>query len=62
MGVTPESRGGPEVVFGVTFPAAGKYRVFGQFKRGGEMIVVPINVEVKEPILPAWLIKSLLNE
>ena len=64
----PGERGGPMVTFGVIFPKAGRYRIWGQFKRpanGGEherMVIAEYTVEVKEPLVPAGVLRWLLNE
>ena len=67
----PEERGGPAVSFHAMFPAAGRYRVWGQFKRanaggggagGDKLVVAEFTVDVKNPPVPAGLIRFLLNE
>ncbi len=42
----PEARGGPTVQFAYTFPQPGTYRMWGQFRRAGTIITVPITVEI----------------
>jgi hypothetical protein len=37
---------GPEIRFVYTFPQAGRYQVWAQFQRGGQIITVPLVVEV----------------
>jgi FtsH-binding integral membrane protein len=59
-------RGGPVVAFHAVFPKAGRYRVWGQFKRagaGGErMVIAAFDVEVRKPWVPAGVLRFLLNE
>jgi len=55
-----EARGGPEVAFHTMFPKPGRYKVWGQFKRGDEIIVADFVVNVEKPILPRWLVNALL--
>jgi Heavy metal binding domain len=40
-------RGGPEVEFGAMFPAAGLYRIWTQFQRGGRVATVSFTVRVR---------------
>lgn len=56
------SRGGPVVSFHTTFSKPGRYKVWGQFKHGGEIIVADFVVNVEKPILPAWLVSALLSD
>lgn len=37
---------GPQAVFGVSFPASGLYKMWGQFQRHGETFVVPFVIQV----------------
>jgi hypothetical protein len=37
---------GPEAVFVTTFPSAGSYKLWGQFKHGGELYTIPFVVEI----------------
>lgn len=39
---------GPIATFAVTFPKAGLYKVWGQFQRNGEPIIIPFVIEVPE--------------
>ena len=55
-----DARGGPEVAFHTIFPEPGRYKVFGQFKRGGKIIVADFSVNVEKPLLPAWFVNALL--
>ncbi|HEY4328763.1 MAG TPA: DUF2231 domain-containing protein [Phycisphaerae bacterium] len=59
---TAETRDGPDVVFGATFPKAGIYRIWGQFHRGDELVYGVFTVEVKDSPVPAGLLRFLLNE
>lgn len=42
-----EKSTGPEAEFETVFPEAGTYKVWGQFQRGGELLLVPFVVEVR---------------
>jgi len=57
---SPNARGGPEVDFHTMFPRPGRYKVWGQFKRGDKIIVADFVVNVEKPILPRWLVNILL--
>lgn len=59
---TPDSRGGPDIAFHTAFPRPGKYKIWGQFKRDGKVVVADFVVEVKSPILPAKMINFILND
>ncbi|MFC5451330.1 hypothetical protein [Paenibacillus aestuarii] len=43
---TDEKSTGPEAVFKTTFPKSGKYKIWGEFQRGGKVITVPFVVKV----------------
>jgi uncharacterized membrane protein len=58
----PDYRDGPEVSFHTIFPEAGRYKVWGQFKRGDEIIVADFVVNVEKPFLPLWVAKILLAD
>ncbi len=58
----PDSRGGPVVSFHTTFPEPGRYKVWGQFKRGDEIIVADFVVNVERSLLPAWFVKTFLAD
>jgi hypothetical protein len=57
---SPRERGGPQVSFHTTFPRAGRYKAWGQFKRGDEIIVADFVVDVAAPILPRALVDLLI--
>jgi len=60
---SPEDRGGPRVAFHAVFPKAGRYRLWGQFKRSdGRLVVAAFTVEAHAPLVPAGLLRFLLNE
>jgi hypothetical protein len=42
-----EMSSGSNVMFHTAFPAAGKYRVWGQFQYEGKVVVIPFDVEVQ---------------
>lgn len=42
-----EMSSGSNVMFHTAFPAAGKYRIWGQFQYKGEVVVIPFDVEVQ---------------
>jgi hypothetical protein len=59
--------GGPEIEFSALFPKPGRYRLWAQFKRpdtgaGPQMVIAPFDVEVKQPWIPASVLRFLLNE
>jgi len=56
----PNAHGGPEVAFHTMFPKPGRYKVWGQFKRGDNIIVADFVVDVERPILPRWVVNALL--
>jgi hypothetical protein len=58
----PDERGGPEVSFHTTFPKPGRYKIWGQFKRGDEIIVADFVVNVEKPLLPRWLVSFLISD
>jgi hypothetical protein len=37
---------GPQAVFGVSFPAGGLYKIWGQFQRHGQTLLVPFVIQV----------------
>jgi len=58
--LSSEAKGGPEVSFHTVFPTPGRYKVWGQFKRGDELIVADFVVNVEKPLMPRWLVNFLL--
>jgi hypothetical protein len=42
-----EMSSGSNVMFHTEFPAAGKYRIWGQFQYQGKVVVIPFDVEVQ---------------
>jgi uncharacterized membrane protein len=59
---TPDSRGGPVIAFHTAFPSAGRYKIWGQFKRGGKIVVADFVVDVKDSFLPPNLVNFILND
>jgi len=59
---TPDSRGGPDIAFHTAFPKPGRYKIWGQFKRDGKVVIADFVVEVKAPILPANVVNFILND
>lgn len=59
---SPDARGGPDVAFGTRFPRAGRYKVWGQFRRGDQILVADFVVDVNEAPLPRWLMSFLLDD
>jgi uncharacterized membrane protein len=59
---TPDSRGGPDIAFHTNFPHPGKYKIWGQFRRNGQVVIADFVVEVKSPILPASVVNFILND
>jgi uncharacterized membrane protein len=62
MTPTPDARGGPDVPFATVFPRPGRYKLWVQFKRQGTMGLVSYVVDVKSPILPAGLMRFLIDD
>jgi len=60
MALPADARGGPEVAFHTMFPRPGRYKVWGQFKRGDKIIVADFVVNVEKPFLPGWFVNALL--
>jgi uncharacterized membrane protein len=56
------SRGGPDIAFHTEFPTPGLYKVWGQFQRGGKVVVADFVVRVDSSLLPPRLINFILNE
>ena len=47
-------------MFHTVFPRPGRYKVWGQFKRGEEIIVADFVLDVRKPIVPKWLSDFLM--
>jgi hypothetical protein len=60
MALPADARGGPVVAFHTMFPKPGRYKVWGQFKRGDKIIVAGFVVDVGKPVLPQWFVNALL--
>jgi hypothetical protein len=58
----PDSRGGPVIAFHTAFPSAGRYKIWGQFKRDGKIVVADFVVDVKASFLPPNLVNFILND
>jgi uncharacterized membrane protein len=61
---TPRSdaRGGPDVAFHTRFERPGKYKVWGQFRRGEKILVADFVVDVGEPVLPTGLMRFFFDD
>ena len=59
---TVDSRGGPVVAFHTMFPEPGRYKIWGQFQRGGRILVADFVVDVRSPLLPPKVINFILND
>jgi uncharacterized membrane protein len=59
---SPDARGGPTIAFHTIFPHAGIYKIWGQFRRGDQILVADFVVEVKDPLLPPKMINFLLDD
>lgn len=53
---------GPDIAFHATFPHAGTYRIWAQFRRGEQLIVAPFTIKVENPPVPASLLRFLFDE
>jgi uncharacterized membrane protein len=58
----PGARGGPEVAFHTRFPRPGRYKVWGQFKRGEQVLVADFVLDVKPPPLPQPVMNFVFGE
>jgi uncharacterized membrane protein len=58
----PDSRGGPTIAFHALFPKPGRYKIWGQFKRGGKIIVADFVVDVADSFLPPNVVNFILND
>ena len=59
---TADSRGGPEIAFHTAFPHPGKYKVWGQFKRNGKVVIADFVVQVGSSFLPPRVVNFILND
>jgi uncharacterized membrane protein len=59
---TPAARGGPDIPFATFFPRPGRYKLWVQFKRHGTVGVVSYVVDVKPTLLPAGVVRFLLDD
>jgi uncharacterized membrane protein len=59
---SPDARGGPDVAFHTIFPKSGRYKVWGQFRRGDQILVSDFVIDVDEPLVPAGLMNFLLDD
>jgi hypothetical protein len=62
MSPQPTARSGPDIPFVTFFPQPGLYKLWVQFKRQGRMGVVSYVVDVKSPVLPASVMRLLVDE
>jgi uncharacterized membrane protein len=58
----PDARGGPEVAFHTRFPKPGRYKVWGQFKRGEQILVADFVLDVKPSPLPQSVMDFVFGE
>ncbi len=61
MAPSPGARGGPDIPFATFFPQSGRYKLWIEFQRHGQVSVVSYVIEVKSPMLPAAAIRFLLD-
>ncbi len=59
---TPDGRGGPDVAFHAEFPTPGLYKVWGQFQRGGKVVVADFVVDVRSSLLPPRVVNFILGD
>jgi hypothetical protein len=59
---TADTRGGPMLAFHAVFPKPGRYKVWGQFKHQGRVIIADFVVDVRKPLLPAKVVNFILND
>jgi hypothetical protein len=59
---TPDTHGGPAVMFHTIFPHPGLYKIWGQFQRNGKVLVSSFVVNVGHPWLPPRMINFILND
>ena len=58
----PTARSGPDVPFATFFPRPGLYKLWVQFKRQGSTGVVSYVIDVKSPVLPASVMRFLVDD
>jgi hypothetical protein len=58
----PTARGGPDIPFAAFFSRPGRYKLWLQFQRRGRVHVVSYVVDVESPVLPARLVRFLLDD
>ncbi|HEY6476001.1 MAG TPA: DUF2231 domain-containing protein [Polyangia bacterium] len=58
----PTARGGPDIPFATFFPRPGRYKLWIQFKRRERVNVVSYVVDVGSPVLPAGVLRFLLDD
>jgi len=58
----PDAKGGPAVAFHTRFPKPGRYKIWGQFKRGEKVIIADFVVDVAPSILPAPLMSFFFDQ
>jgi uncharacterized membrane protein len=56
------TRGGPDIAFHTEFPTPGLYKVWGQFQRGGRIVVADFVVRVDRSLLPPRVVNFILND
>jgi uncharacterized membrane protein len=56
------TRGGPEIPFATSFPRPGLYKLWIQFERQGRTGFVSYVIDVKPPVLPARVVRFLLDD
>ena len=58
----PDTRGGPDLAFHAVFPEPGLYKVWGQFQRGGRVVVADFVVRVERSPIPPRVVNFILND
>jgi uncharacterized membrane protein/FtsH-binding integral membrane protein len=58
----PDARGGPEVAFHTRFPKPGRYKIWGQFKRGEQILVADFVLDVRPSPLPQSVMNFVFGE
>ena len=58
----PTARSGPDIPFATFFPHPGRYKLWVQFKRQGNMDVVSYVVDVESPVLPARVMRYFVDD